>query len=287
MKSRYLGGLLLAGILSIPICADMPEGYLDVFSAKVKLGKRVEFDAINKRMAQINRKNKGDNWLAYEIVYGEQNTVYFVSTRNTFGAAEAGTKAFEGALTESLTKSGMRSLFDAFDATVESEHSEFRRRRWDLSAGVPSDQAAYNRLIGESRYLRVVRIRTRPGKAFDYEKQLKIGQQAQERNNPGVPLFVSQSVVGQATGVYYLTTLVKSMGDFDNIKTLQQVLGSSYAEYQRATAESVIGVDLMMGRFLPEISNPPEEIVAIDPKFWRPAPTPVAAAPKPAAEAKK
>ena len=31
---------------------------------------------------------------------------------------------------------------------------------------------------------------------------------------------------------------------------------------------------LIIGRFLPELSNPPDEIVAVDAKFWRPAPPP-------------
>jgi hypothetical protein len=272
MKRRCFGALLLAGILSAPIAAQMPEGFLDVFTAKVKLGKRVEFDAINKKMAEINRKNKGDTWLAYETMYGEGNTVYFVSTRNNYGAAGEGTKAFEGALGESLGKAGMKSLFDSFDATVESEHSEFRRRRLDLTASAPADLTAYTRVVGEARYIRVVKIRTRPGKILDYEAQLKIGKAAQERQNPGVPSFVSQAVAGQATGVFYISNLVKSLADLDNIKTIQQVMGSSYADYQRGIAENVIATEIMIGRFLPEISNPPEEIAAVDPKFWRPAP---------------
>lgn len=273
-NNRLLARLLLAGILAAPVAAQMPEGYLDVDVAKVKMGKRGEFDSINKRMVEINRKNKGDNWLAYEALYGEGNAIYFVATRASYGAAEEGTKAFEGVLTKALGTAGMRKLFDEWDATVDSERTELRRRRWDLTASAPADAAAYNRLIGTSRYLRIAVVRVRPGRVLDYEAQLKLGKNAQERANPGVASFVSQGVAGGQTGVFYITTLLTSLADLDKIKPLQEVLGSSYESYQKTVAVAVLGTEIIIGRFLPELSNPPEEIVAIDAKFWRPAPPP-------------
>ena len=157
-----------------------------------------------------------------------------------------------------------------------------RRRRWDLSASAPADAAAYNQLVGQSRYLRGAIVRTRPGKVLDFEAQLRLNK---ERSRAGQSRrrFLGQPAVTGQMGVYYISTLVKSLGDLDKIKPLQEVLGSSYASYQRADAESVAETEFIIGRFLPELSNPPDEIVAVDPKFWRPAPPPP---PKPA-EAKK
>ena len=285
MKKHFFGGLLLAGILVFPIAAQMPEGYLDVDIAKVKMGKRLEFNAINKRMVELNRKHKGDTWLAYSIIYGEPNTIYFVSTRTNWAGAEEGTNAFEGAISKALGAAGMQKMFNDWDATVESERAEFRRRRLDLSASVPADAAAYYQLIGQARYLRTAIVHVRPGRILDYEAQLKLNKDAQERANPGIATLVSQGVAGQPTGVFYITTLVKSLGDLDKIKPLQEVLGSSYARYQQAVAESVAGTEIIIARFLPELSNPQDEIVAVDPKYWRPAPPPPTP-PKPA-EAKK
>jgi hypothetical protein len=281
MKKIFVARLLLAAAIAIPLAAQMPDGFLDVYVAKVKLGKRAEFDAINKREVEINRKNKGDTWLAYSILYGEQNNIYFVSTRTNWSAAEEGLKAFEGSLTKGLGAAGAHKLSDAFDATVDSERSEFRRRRLDLSASVPADSAAYFKLIGEARYIRTVVVHVRSGRMLDYEAQLKLNKEAQERANPGIPTLISQGVAGQAVGVYYISTLVKNLADFDRIKTLQEVLGSSYSRYQKALAEMVSSTEIMIGRFLPEISNPPEEIVAVDSKFWRPTPLSAAVA-KPA-----
>ena len=285
MRSHFFAGLLLAGILGAPIAAQVQDGYLDVYIAKVKMGKRGEFDSINKRMVEINRKNKGDTWLAYQLVYGESNTVYFTSTRANYAAVDQGINAFEGAATKSLGATGMHKLFADFDATVDSERGELRRRRWDLSASAPADAAAYNKLVGQSRYLRTAIVRVRPGRVPDYEVQLKLGKDAQERANPGVASLVSQGVAGGQTGVFYITNLLTSLGDMDRIKPLQEVLGSSYAGYQKVVAEAVLGTEIIIGRFLPELSNPPDEIVAVDAKFWRPAPPPPP--PPKAVEAKK
>jgi hypothetical protein len=271
MKIRFVG-LLVAGILAAPLSAQMPDGYLDVFIAKVKTGKRAEFDSINKRMVEINRKNKGDTWVAYGLVYGDTSTVYFTSIRPGYGSIDEGMKAFEGAAAKSLGAAGMHKLFADFDATLESSRGEVRRRRWDLSSNVPADLAAYNNLIGKARFLRTVITRVRPGRIPDYEALMKENRSAQERANPGVPTLVSQVMAGQSTGVYYLATPLTSLGDLDRIKTLQQVLGSSYATYQKSIADVVLGTEIVIGRFLPELSNPPEDIAAVDAKFWRPAP---------------
>jgi hypothetical protein len=75
-------------------------------------------------------------------------------------------------------------------------------------------------------------------------------------------------------GVFYITNLVQSLGDLDKIKSLQEVLGPAYASYQKFAAESIAGTEVVIGRFLPELSNPPAEVVAVDAKFWRPAPAP-------------
>ncbi|HTS28110.1 MAG TPA: hypothetical protein VMH81_19690 [Bryobacteraceae bacterium] len=278
MRKHVFAGVFLAGILAYPAAAQMPDGYLDVFIAKVKMGKRVEFDAINKREAEINRKNKGDTWLAYGVLYGEPDTVYFTSVRANYGGAEEGLKAFEGSLTKVLGTAGMHKLGADFDATVESERSELRRRRRDLSANEPMSTDAYNNLVGSARFIRTAIVRVRPGRILDYERQLQLVKGEQERANPGIPSFVSQALAGQpATGVFYITNLLKSLADLDKIKPLQEVLGSSYATYQSKLAENILGTNIIIGRFLPELSNPPEEIVSVDPKFWRPAsPPPVA-----------
>ena len=72
-----------------------PKGYLDVYIATVKSEKRAEFDAVSKKMVELNRRNKGDYWLAAETLFGEMNTVYFTSQRQNYADIE---KAFDASM---------------------------------------------------------------------------------------------------------------------------------------------------------------------------------------------
>ena len=210
--------------------------------------------------------------------------VSLVSSRPNYTAAEAGNDAFEGSMAKTLGKAGLLNIMTNFASTLDSARTELRRRRLDLSANVPVDMPMYAQMVGHARYLRLVEVHVRPGRTLDYEAQLKLNKAAQEQANPGVPVLVSQVVAGGPLGVYYIGTPVRSLGDLDKIKPLQEVLGASYQRYEKALAEMVTGVEITVAKFLPEISNPPEDIVAVDPKFWRPVPPPP---PVKAAEGKK
>ncbi len=284
MKKTLLGIVLLGGAL----LAQPPGDYLDITAVRVRPEKRAEFDALSSKFAEINRKNKGDTWLAYEPMYGQQNTVYFVASRKNFAGIEEGMNAFMGAFMKALGPAGMAKLFQDANNTSLGTSAVIRRRRWDLTAGAPSDAAAANKLIAESRYLRIATVHVRPGLGLAYEEQLKTNKEARERANPGVSSFVSQTVAGGSTFDYYVTSLVRGMGHFAKIKPLPELRGQAgYRAHQQAVAQDVSSVDVMIARFIPELSNPDEAVVKLDPKFWRPAPPKPAAAKKPADAAKK
>ena len=81
---------------------------------------------------------------------------------------------------------------------------------------------------------------------------------------------------------YYLTTLASSLGAFDSSgPSLQEALGADgYQHYLKTNQEVVLSTESMINHYLPEMSNPPEAVVAAGPEFWKPKP---AAAPKPKA----
>src|SRR5712692_7552989 len=82
MRHRIIVTLALALALAIAAPAQMQQqgGYLDLYIAKVKPEKRADFDAVAKRIADANRRNNGDKWVASEVIYGDWNTLYFSST---------------------------------------------------------------------------------------------------------------------------------------------------------------------------------------------------------------
>src|SRR6266849_9985736 len=98
MRMRIIRSMWLGALCTLAAIGQNPEGYLDVYVVKVKPEKRAEFDAINKKIVEANRRNKGDYWLAAETMYGEGNTVYFTSQRTSYADVEKSMDAFMGAL---------------------------------------------------------------------------------------------------------------------------------------------------------------------------------------------
>jgi len=282
MSRRALWAALAVTVLmSVAAIAQMPGEYLDVYIARVKPEKRAEFDAINKKEVDVNRQNKGDTWIAMETIYGETNTVTFISTRRSYAEAEKGTDTFVAALTKAYGQAGAVKLGQDFNNTLISSRGEIRRRRWDLSANVPADAAGYAQMVGQCRWLRTTTVHVRPGHVLDVEAQLKDLKAALEKESPPHVTLVSQAVVGQRGTVFYVTAPASSLGDFDGRTPTPQLLGEEgYQRFLKASAEGVESTEAVINHFLPELSNPPEEVVSASPDFWRPKPK-AAVKPKP------
>ena len=105
---------------------------------------------------------------------------------------------------------------------------------------------------------------------------------ARERDPSLPPVLVSQSASGQQGTVFYSTTLARSMADFDrSAPPLPKLLGEAgFQKYLSVIRESVLSTETYVNRYLPELSNPPEEVVSAAPEFWRPKPVAMAK-PKP------
>jgi hypothetical protein len=278
--------LALALITAAAGVAQMQEGYVDVLVCKVKPEKRTDFDTVLKKMADANRRHKGDAFLVYQVEYGEGNTVTFVSTRPSYAAIEQGQTAFEGALKEAFGVPAMQQMDKDFESYLVSSRAELRRRRWDLSIHLPSDQAGVSKIIGESRWLRTIAVHVRPGRVDDFEVQARALKAGLEKT-AGPLTLVSQALAGQHNTVYYFTTPRSSLADFDTTQPpLREILGEEgYRMFQKGSAENVQLTETTLSRFLPELSNPPKEIAAASPDFWNPKPTAASssrAKPKPA-----
>ena len=272
-----LGAFAAAMLMSVAAIAQMPGAYLDIGVAKVKPEKRAEFDGLMKKLADVNRRNKGDQWIAMETMYGEWNTISFVSTRQSYAEDEKAFDAFFGALSKAYGQAGAAKAWQDLNNTLISFRGEFRRRRFDLSANVPTDAAAYSKLIGESRWLRTTAVHVRPGHVLDVEGQLKDLKAALEKESPPHVTLVSQAVAGQHGTIFYVSSPVSSLGDFDGRPSGSQLLGEEgYRAFLKVTAESVASTETVINHFLPELSNPPEEIASASPDFWRPKPKPSA-----------
>jgi len=271
MQRKTMWTAVVVALLATLAASQAPEQYLDVYTAQVKPEKRAEFDAITKKMVAANRQNKGDAWVTMETVYGQGSRVTFISMRGSYGDAEKGSAAFDAAMEKALGKAGSDKLFQDYNQCIVGSRSELRRRRWDLSSNAPADAAALAKMLGDSRWLRTVVVHVRPGQADAYEALLKDLKTAREKASPPIATLVSQAVAGQEGTVYYLTTLQNSMAGFDALPSMQKMLGDEgYAKFLKTNAETTANTETVINRFLPELSNAPEDVVAVAPEYWRP-----------------
>jgi hypothetical protein len=259
------------------------EQYLDVFTVQVKPDKRADFDVIAKKIGAANHQNKGDAWLTMEQVYGHGDRVSFISVRQSYGDIEKSMGTFYGAMQKAYGKAGTDQLFHDFSQCVANSRSELRRRRWDLSSNLPADAAGIAKLTGEARWLRTTAVHVKPGQAPAFEALLKDLKAAREKASPPQTSLVSQAVAGQEGTVYYVTVLQSSLAGFDTVPTTQQLMGDEgYAKFLKTSADVVEDTETVINRFLPDLSNAPEEVAAASPDFW--TPKPMVAAKKPAKE---
>jgi hypothetical protein len=285
MMRRSITALFLATLTSGLMTGQDAPTYLDEYIAKVRPEKRAEFDAINKKIAAFNRRNKGDTWLASETMYGEENVVTFISLRGGFGDAQKGSDLFMGALAKPGGMAAAEKIMQDFNNTVVSARSEIWRRRPDLGTNAPSSAADTAAVIGKARFLYMVTQRVRPGRVLEFEDQIKMVRDARARSGAQQIWFVSQSLVGEPLTSFHITRPLGSLGDIDGAPTLAQVLGpNGYKQYQKGLAENTLSTEITIGKYLPELSNPPDEVAAADPAFWNPKPMPAA---KKAAESTK
>ena len=286
MKTRVVVLLLLLGFgVAAQAHGQMTNDYLDVGIVTVKPEKRGEFESIIKKMVEANRKHQGDYWMTTEMMFGPGNTFTYVSPRQNYAGVEQGFGNFMGALQKSLGEAATAKLMQDFGTCLSSSRSEFRRRRWDLSANAPTSEAAMNQMVGQGRWLRTAVIRTRPGRGREYEEQLRIVKQARERHAMKVPTFVSQSVAGQSNTIYYNTSIVSSLGALDTLPSVPDVLGEEgYKAYLKTVSEVVVSAEITVSRIVPELSYLNETVVSVAPEFWKPKAA-AAAKPKPAAAA--
>ena len=271
MKLKAIWTAIALVLLATLAVGQAQEQYLDVFTVQVKPEKRADFDTISKKIALANLQNKGDSWLAMETVYGRTDRVTFISIRQSYGDIEKAMGTFYGATEKAFGKAGSDKTFHDFSQCVANSRSEIRRRRWDLSSNAPADPAAMAKMLGDARWLRTTAVHVRPGQSAAFEDLLKDMKAAREKASPPVTALVSLAVAGQEGTVYYITSLQSSLAGFDKLPTMQQMLGEQgYAKFLKTNADVVSDTETVINRFLPDLSNAPEEVAAVAPDYWHP-----------------
>jgi hypothetical protein len=270
---KAIAAVFVCLLLAAAAAGQTRDNYTDHYIVKVKPDKRAEFDGIARRIAEANARAHGDRWLAYEPIYGEAHTVYFVSARKDLAAIDAGMESFLRALKESIGPR-FESVLHDMDSCIVSARGEIRRRRYDLSSGIPEDPDQYRKRIGEARYIRTTSIRIRPGTESQFEELARTVAKVTMQREPERMVSVTQAVAGQPGTVYYVTDFQAKLGGFEpNPQSLRAALGAeAYGQLEKRVGESVLATETTIAKFLPELSNPPDATVNASAAFWKPEP---------------
>jgi quinol monooxygenase YgiN len=270
--NRILATLSL-GLFASAVASAQLSDYLDVYIVHAKPDKRADFDAVTRKVADANRKPKGDRWIAMENTYGEGNVFQFVSERKDYAAVDQSMKDFMAALNEAFGPAGSKKLDADYNNTVVTVRSELRRRRWDLSVNAPKDRDAYVKIVGSARWLRTLELHVRQGHEAEFEEQVKQIKAAYESGASSWPIFASQVVAGAPGNVYYFSTLQPSLASFDSAPNTRKLMGDeAFAAWEKSTGETVTWSETRILRFVPELSSPPDEIAQTAADFWNPKP---------------
>jgi hypothetical protein len=273
MVRRAVRVLLFAVLCLLPIAMYAQGDYLDIYMVRVKPDKVADFEALAKKMVDANQHNNGDRWLAQYVMYGENDTFVFASMRQNYADIDKGSDAFMNALNKAYGKDGAEKMLHEWNSCLISSRSELRKRRPDLSRKFPADMAAYAKLIGTSKVLRGTAVHVRPGRGPEFEAMLKDAQAIAEKADNTQPLLVSQGVEGTSGTTYYITALRSGLDGFDKNPTIHEILGDEgYKKYLQGISDTVETSESAILHFAPELSNPPEEIMAAAPDFWQPKP---------------
>ena len=271
MARKVRWGICLVLLLGFCVAAQAQEGYLDEYIVHVKPGKGAAFDALIKKIAAANR-NGGDYWTATETTYGETNVVTFVSGRGSYADIEKASSAMMGAMVKAMGRPATEKVFaDVADCSSETQ-SVLLRIRPDLSSNLPIDPLERNKIVGGQRWIRSTRIAVRFGMGPRFEELAKEVKDAREKAGIKSLAWITQSVAGDQNSVYYVNQLESSMAGFDAPGAdLQKMLGKeAYEKLIKSASEVIEREDVTISHFVPELSNPTEEIASASPDFWRP-----------------
>lgn len=278
MSHHFLNGysaaaaslFVIGASAALPCYAQQPSeqaSYLEVSWMKVKQDKVAEFGDIARRIADANRRGKGDNWVAYADFYGTDQYVTIGSMRSSLDQIEPGMNKFMSSVKEMMGYTPER-LFAETARLVESSGNELRRRRWDLSWGAKDDQDWMSRMA-KAAYLSVVTIHVKPGRILDAEKQIMMLKEAATNKEGQNAVSVTQVMFGGSPATFYITSPLESVGDIAKLGSARTILGDEgYRTYSQMTVENYASVDYRVVRAVPAWSNPPASYVESNPKLW-------------------
>lgn len=271
LQGRSLAAISLL-FISASVCLAQQTSdqstYIEVTWLKVKQDKVAEFGQMASRIADANRRAKGDHWIAYVDMYGKDNNVWMAALRSSLTDVEPGMNKFMGAVKEFMGYSPERFMAEA-SKTTDSSGTELWRQRFDLSWNI-KDAADWSERVAKAKYMAVVTIRVKPGHILDAAKQIEMVRDATLTRGDGTSGAVAQLVMGGDPATFYIRIPFESLADLEKMPSPRTVLGDeAYRKYSEMAAQNYLSLDYSFRRAVTEWSNPPASFAEANPAMWK------------------
>jgi len=268
-------GLCICGAGVVLGQSPGPSKMLKIYREEIKPGRNAAHERVEAAYARAFSKDNYPYYIGLQSLTGPSEA-WFLERYDNYAGME---RALKLADMEPL-KSSLDSL-DAQDGELRSGgrilictyHEELSY------VPVPPDLAAV-------RYISVNTVRTRPGRAPEFQEMRKLLNAAFEKSGSKQRRAVYAVNSGAPMGTYLILSGMNSLEQMDQTPavSMPDAFGSENLErYRKLFSELVLSSENTMFAVNPKMSHPPKEYITAAPDFWAPKPAKAAvSAPAPA-----
>jgi hypothetical protein len=258
--SIALAVVLAAGSLSAQVMPAPP--YLEIFREEVKAGRAGPHVQAEAGWPRAFAKAKiPNNYLAMTTLYGPSEA-WFFEGHASVADIEAVNKAIEAApgLTRELDR-----LSQADGANVNGLHRLLARHLPEASNGPNIDPA-------EMRVWEITIFRVRPGKEGSFYEGAKLYQSVVQQAQVDAPWATYEVMAGMPGPTYLVFVPHKTLAEIDPAvgvgAAIQKAMNEETMKKFGTLSEGFLSVENLVFAPSPEMSYPPAEWIAQDPKYW-------------------
>jgi hypothetical protein len=230
---------------------------------EVKIGKMDEFAGISRQVRQaLNAGNADYHFVAATPIAGAGGVVDFLAFYDDYGQIEKSMKSFNETTTALMkTVEFSRGASDA----VQGTHGIIAKFRPDLSYN-PQKLDLANATSWE-----LTMVRIKPGYSRDFEDLEKQSIELHQKGNINEHWVVYQVEYGAQTPSFIFLTALKSLADLDTDRKAAHEKVFTEAVRRQFSRVFKEGGDSEQSTILtvrPDLSRPPQTLVAANPSFW-------------------
>jgi hypothetical protein len=268
-KTLVLALPVLVACSIVAVAGDSPDSagnvpkLIRLTKFEVKIGKVGEFSNLNQQVRQaLNDGNASYHYVAMTPLAGSGGVVEFVSFYDEFSEIETAMKSFNQSAGPLMKTAEFNR--DAADS-VQGTHGIIAKYRPDLSYN-PQKLDLANATSWDLSF-----IRLKPGYTRDFEDLEKQSIELHQKGNIDENWVVYQVEYGAKTPSFIFLRALKSLADLDvDRKAAHDAVFTEVIrrQFMRTAKEAADFEEKTILTVRPDLSRPPQALVAANPTFW-------------------